>query len=67
MKTVKVKKDKKTGEQYLDLKQVLKGTNITLKDVIFYQMEEKDGIITLKLYDKDKKQLVVKDEKIGKA
>jgi hypothetical protein len=60
MRTVEVKHNTETDEHYLDLKEILKGSNTSLEDVAYYELEEKDGIITLKLYDKDKEQLKVK-------
>jgi len=60
MKTIKVRKDKKTGKHYLSLRQMLKGTKIKFKDVKYYTMDEsKDGELTFTFLDKDKKQLKI--------
>lgn len=59
MKTIKVQKDKDTGEQYLDLKEVLEGTNVKFEDVEYYKMEKLGESIVLTIYDKDKKQIKI--------
>lgn len=61
-KTIKLEKDPNTGESFLPLDKVLEGTNVNPHDVVYYKLEEKRGTIVLTLYDKDKKQIKVKNE-----
>ena len=52
------------GEKVLDLEAIVAGTNINIEDVAFYKLyEESEGSLVLLLFDKDKKQLKVEDEK----
>jgi len=55
--TVQVQYNEESDEHYFDLHQVLENTNVKVSDVEYYEMEDKDGIIILTLYDKNKKQL----------
>lgn len=58
--TVKIKKDKDDNLTF-DLAEILKGTNIKVEDVAFYSLTEAGDSMTLLLFDKDNKQLMVKD------
>lgn len=59
---VKVQKDKKTGEYYLDLYKILEGSNVKVEDVEYYTLEPTDTQgLRLWLYDKNKKKLEVKN------
>lgn len=62
---VEIKENDK-GEAYFDLEEILKGTNVNIKDVHSYKiLEDKSGQITLVLFDKDENQIIVgaEDEK----
>lgn len=61
-KVIKVEKDAETGEHFFPLDKVLECTNMSPDDVAYYKMKEKNGTITLKLYDKNKKRIKVKNE-----
>lgn len=49
------------GRAFFDLNTVLKDTNVTPEEVKYYEMKEKDGIIVLTLYDKNKNQIKVEN------
>lgn len=62
--TTIVKKDPKTGDTYLDLTELLKGTNIDPEDVGYYTLDEETDTkkIVVTFYDKNKKMLkAIKD------
>lgn len=57
---VTVKQDRDTSESYVDLSEVLKGTNIKPEDVAYYNIETKGKAIAITFFDKNKKQMEVK-------
>ena len=63
MKTLKVKLNKQTGDLYLDIREILKGTNIEIDQVYSYNMTTDKGWVRLTLYDKDGNVLEVKENK----
>lgn len=60
-KTVKIETDL-FGNNYLDLNEILIGTNINPKTVKYYELVEKDDNLVLTLYDKKKQQIKVNYE-----
>jgi len=61
-KSIKLEYNKETKQTTLDLAKMLEGTNVDIKDVAHYSLTEAGGSLTLLLFDKDKKQLMVKNE-----
>lgn len=60
MNIIKVKEDPDTKEQYLDLNEILKNTNVKIEDVAYYEFEDAyDNQLVLTLYDKNKKKIKV--------
>lgn len=57
MKTIKVKKDEKTKEYFLDLKDF--SDLFDISKIIYYELKEnkKEVGFSLKFYDKNKKQI----------
>jgi hypothetical protein len=59
MKTIKVKLNSKTGEHYIDLKDL--SDLVDVKKVKFYEMKiKKDKSVRLKLFDSNKKLIKLK-------
>lgn len=56
-RTVKVHKDKETGEYYIKLRPLLYHTGVKFKDVDKYELTTLDNGFALKLFDKDGKQI----------
>ena len=52
-KHVMVEKDKESGELFVDLKTVLEGTNVKVEDVDKYEIEEENGKISIRFFDKN--------------
>ena len=63
MKTLKVKLNKQTGDLYLDIREILKDTNIEIDQVYSYNMTTDKGWVRLTLYDKDGNVLEIKENK----
>lgn len=58
-KSVKVKQCPDTGNCYLDIHEILEGTNVNPEDVVFYHMETEGEQIKVLFFDKDKNPLKV--------
>lgn len=58
--TIKLHRNESSGEHYLDLHEVLAGTNVNPDDVDTYDLTSEGQSIKLTLYDKDGKQMEVK-------
>lgn len=58
---IKVRKNKDTDENYLALNDFKDIVNID--KVKYYKLTEKDGVLLLSFYDKNKKLLKTKDKK----
>jgi hypothetical protein len=61
MRTLKVKTDKDTGEQYIDIKELLDHNQKLIDRVKYYKMEvQPDKSIILTLYNKRKRKMKIK-------
>lgn len=58
-----LEKDSDSGEYFLPLDKILAGTNVDPDEVAYYELEEKKSTVILKLYDKNKKHIKVKQIK----
>lgn len=60
--TVTMQYDEKTKEHYLDLDDVLKGTNVEVKSVDSYKIIGTEAGFILELFDKNGKRIKVRDK-----
>jgi hypothetical protein len=52
-KKITIKTDDVTGDNYLDLEEVLDGTNVTVEEVDQYELRTEGENLVLVLYDKN--------------